>query len=606
MNIEFEEEMIVPKSISPVIPATKGISVIINHYVKNNILNKRVEALGKEAIVYNGYSNVVANKYTTEFDIINALFVTFTPKTPEDYLCLIGTNQIDFYAISDQMYCPLTLPFKISQAHPCNFGLILERCSLPGEFGNPPGAAQLFSLTHPYNEILPILCQFKGDSQCHYTFRDRRIGIVPKGITANWNANYSGQNDFVMCYDYDERINHIFIIRKCTKDERLAAKNDLGVLNSSALMHTPNSVQSFYSPNFFNRRFAANAQRNQSPINSMLFANTSNYSNPRTQQNNSMNTANSSNASFLPPSKHTPITRRITRSMAAVEKINFSNNSQGSSVPSSTAPEKTPPLLHRSLERNATINRIRLKQKLAGTSTGAGASNIYHTPRHAASFSAVDIDDLLSFGGREEDDEPPSSLDMAVEFCLEWMWSEPIHHIEESTRSESSSSVGTEKVANKLETLRVSSSASSSHSDEIANKTDVSRMASTFFISKIAFSIQERCIIYHIPNDRRIRVVCMLLTSGKDFPIILDISPTYIRGNTAVPFLHSPYFMAVDTFSFSDSFSTASSISLYTGSFKIANISLNMGLGPMLRLLPGGLCPLNFHNLYEVQVGHSE
>jgi hypothetical protein len=81
------------------------------------------------------------------------------------------------------------------------------------------------------------------------------------------------------------------------------------------------------------------------------------------------------------------------------------------------------------------------------------------------------MDDLLSFGGKENDDDPPASLDMAVEFCLEWLWSEPLPQEESSTRSGSSSSVGTEKMANKMETLRVSSSASS-HSDEAANKGD--------------------------------------------------------------------------------------------------------------------------------------
>jgi len=122
---------------------------------------------------------------------------------------------------------------------------------------------------------------------------------------------------------------------------------------------------------------------------------------------------------------------------------------------------------------------MRLKQKLAMAasqgSTGGHSNNIFHTPRHAASFTTnLDMDDLLSFGGKEEDDDPPPSLDMAVEFCLEWIWSEPPPPCpttmmeESSTRSASTSSVGTEKVANKLETLRVSSS-TSSHSDEIGN-----------------------------------------------------------------------------------------------------------------------------------------
>lgn len=95
-----------------------------------------------------------------------------------------------------------------------------------------------------------------GDSDCHYAFRSKRIAVVSKDIAANWTASFSGPIDFLMCYDFDERRNHLFLIRKCTKEERIAAKNDLGVLNSSALMHTPSTVRSFYSPNFFNRRFA--------------------------------------------------------------------------------------------------------------------------------------------------------------------------------------------------------------------------------------------------------------------------------------------------------------------------------------------------------------
>ena len=82
------------------------------------------------------------------------------------------------------------------------------------------------------------------------------MAVIPKEIAANWCSSFFGPIDLLMCYDIDERRNNLFLIRKCTKEERLAAKNDLGVLNSSALMHTPSTVRSFYSPNFFNRRFA--------------------------------------------------------------------------------------------------------------------------------------------------------------------------------------------------------------------------------------------------------------------------------------------------------------------------------------------------------------
>nr|CAD2207326.1 unnamed protein product [Meloidogyne enterolobii] len=164
MSIDLDVEMIVPQQSEQSVPEFKDVSVIVNHFVKNGGLIKRVEALGREAAVFIGAGNEIENRYKTEFDILNAFFVTFTPKTPEDYLCLIGNDQIDFYSqdANCRTCCPIALPFKICSAHPCSFGIILERSSFPGEHGNLPGAAQLFSLTHPYNEIMPILCKFKG------------------------------------------------------------------------------------------------------------------------------------------------------------------------------------------------------------------------------------------------------------------------------------------------------------------------------------------------------------------------------------------------------------------------------------------------------------
>jgi hypothetical protein len=379
MSIDLDVEMILPIQSESSIPFFKDVSVIVNHFVKNGVVLKRVEALGKEAIVFNGMGNEIINKFKTEFNILNAFFITFTPKTPENYLCLIGDDQIDFYSQDEnyEMCCPIALPFKICRAHLCSFGIILERSSFPGEHGNPPGAAQLFSLTHPYNEIMPILCKFKGDADCHYTFRSKRMAVVSKDIAANWDSSFSGPIDLLMCYDFDERTNNIFLIRKCTKEERLAAKNDLGVLNSSALMHTPSTIRSFYSPNFFNRRFAENRlaticllnpQKNctdihlhQSPascFNNILFAN----SNGSSHVHHLSQTSATSSMPNTAPSK-TPITRRITRSMAAAAATGeYSNPSFSiggiSSLPSSTADKSIS--FHRSLEHNAALNRMRL------------------------------------------------------------------------------------------------------------------------------------------------------------------------------------------------------------------------------------------------------
>jgi hypothetical protein len=39
--------------------------------VKNGVLVKRVEAFGKEAIVFDTNTNEIINKYETDFEIIN-------------------------------------------------------------------------------------------------------------------------------------------------------------------------------------------------------------------------------------------------------------------------------------------------------------------------------------------------------------------------------------------------------------------------------------------------------------------------------------------------------------------------------------------------------
>uniref|UniRef100_A0A183C3D7 Anaphase-promoting complex subunit 1 n=1 Tax=Globodera pallida TaxID=36090 RepID=A0A183C3D7_GLOPA len=524
MFIDEKKMMIVPKTTKTLSPAFKGYHVIVNHFVKNGVLVKRVEAFGREAVVFHG------------------------PKTPEDYLCLIGSTQIDFYALADGMYCSLALPFKICQANSVSFGLLLERNSLPGEFGSSPCAAQLFSLTHPYNEIFPILCKFKDDSHCHYTFRD----------------------------------------------ERMAAKSDFGVMNSSALLHTPSSMQSFYSPNFFNRRFIENQligatnAHHYSPsvaINPITFSNNTSLNQPKYHQQNLANTSNGASVVGF-ASKVTPVRRYYTRSIAAAERLAFGLNSNTFSAifsqPSTT--EKSPAL--RSLEHSATLNRMKLKQKLAMVASG---SSLY-TPRQ------VDMSDLLSFGERDEDgDDPPASLDMAVEFCLHWLWAESP---DESAASGFASSLGTEKVASKLERLRVSSSASS-HSEDKMN-----RMASTFFISRNLFDKNDRYIVFHVPHERRVRILRLSFGKGNrnmsfiHTPILSysaqssATAAALIRGSAAVPFLHASYFMVLESLNLSeDQFCLPPSVALYHGHHKLAMIALNIGPNAhLLRLLPAGRC----------------
>ncbi|CAK5058766.1 unnamed protein product [Meloidogyne enterolobii] len=74
MSIDLDVEMIVPQQSEQSVPEFKDVSVIVNHFVKNGGLIKRVEALGREAAVFNGTGNEIENRYKTEFDILNVRF----------------------------------------------------------------------------------------------------------------------------------------------------------------------------------------------------------------------------------------------------------------------------------------------------------------------------------------------------------------------------------------------------------------------------------------------------------------------------------------------------------------------------------------------------
>lgn len=60
--------------------------MIVNHFVKDRVLVKRVEACGREAIVFHGSSDKISKRYTTDFEIINVIL----------YLLIICNEKHDF------------------------------------------------------------------------------------------------------------------------------------------------------------------------------------------------------------------------------------------------------------------------------------------------------------------------------------------------------------------------------------------------------------------------------------------------------------------------------------------------------------------------------
>uniref|UniRef100_A0A915D2V7 Anaphase-promoting complex subunit 1 n=1 Tax=Ditylenchus dipsaci TaxID=166011 RepID=A0A915D2V7_9BILA len=376
-------------------------SQFTNYFIKNGTCLERVEASGHDAVILRRNTGIVLRRYSLEFEIINALYVTFTPNTPEDYLCLVGESRINFYALADDQLCSLALPFKICSAHQCSFGLLLERDCFSELRVNLLESAQLFSLTHPYNEMFPVLCKFQEDEHCHYAFRHRRICIMPK------DSDRDATDETIKGYDLEKKIISVFRVRECSKEERNAAKTDLcagpngGIFNST--MNTPMSMQSFYSPNFFNRRFAEQQHVSMvgtgfSPVSGT--GHSSSLGRSPFFANQSPNVISGSTVTRVTPLRRS---LRIRSMAAAAHSENLALASSLSNTGSLISTIDKPSALRKSLGMNllqqATLNYVR-QRGLSGTPT--------RLPFNAEHF--------LSFGQNDG-----TSLNCAVEYCLEWV-----------------------------------------------------------------------------------------------------------------------------------------------------------------------------------------
>ncbi|GMR35218.1 hypothetical protein PMAYCL1PPCAC_05413, partial [Pristionchus mayeri] len=115
--------------------------------------------------------------YRTEFDIRKAFWHRFpcagtaglgNGEAGDDRLeclCLVGDEAIDMYATLDDHYYSCNVPFKITGVHQSSHGLLLERAQRDKKLFTPPPdffMPRLFSLSHPYDEALPVLCSQKG------------------------------------------------------------------------------------------------------------------------------------------------------------------------------------------------------------------------------------------------------------------------------------------------------------------------------------------------------------------------------------------------------------------------------------------------------------
>lgn len=72
-------------------------------------------------------------------------------------------------------------------------------------------------MSHPYSELLPVLCRLKGEENKPFIFMRRKIQLVPSTVESN----------LVLGYDVDENVNYLFFVRHCTKNEKQMARENL-------------------------------------------------------------------------------------------------------------------------------------------------------------------------------------------------------------------------------------------------------------------------------------------------------------------------------------------------------------------------------------------
>ncbi|KAF8362983.1 apc-17, partial [Pristionchus pacificus] len=154
--------------------------------------------------------------YRTEFDIKQAFWHTFPASATAglsngdagdtlECVCLVGEDTIDMYATIDDHHYTCSVPFKITGVHQSSQGLLLERAQRDKKLFTPPPdffMPRLFSLSHPYDEALPVLCSQRGQSRLVYCWEgDTEVEVV------------GTDRDLVLVFDPTAKTHRLYAIR---------------------------------------------------------------------------------------------------------------------------------------------------------------------------------------------------------------------------------------------------------------------------------------------------------------------------------------------------------------------------------------------------------
>ncbi|CAF3428235.1 unnamed protein product [Rotaria socialis] len=118
----------------------------------------------------------------------------------------------------DSGYTKVALPFSVSKVWPFRNGLVIERQS------NDHYLPNLFSLSHPLDEVKPVISRHHGD---WFYSSDKHVYIT---------AGLAIDEQLLLRFDEIDRVHSLWLLRKCTDEDRHQATNmTLPTMNESQL-----------------------------------------------------------------------------------------------------------------------------------------------------------------------------------------------------------------------------------------------------------------------------------------------------------------------------------------------------------------------------------
>ncbi|VDN06077.1 unnamed protein product [Thelazia callipaeda] len=179
-NLEDEyKNMIIADLLMPVLSDINGYRI---HYRSLPKGGGEKLVIQEDSVTIEEYpSGVVRRRLTADFPLLDAFWCEF-PKTSDDDrplhgVCLIGHKKLIFAPSNDWILYTITLPFTVKRVLRAAIGLVLQRA--PPLLSLTPNFPHLFSLSHPYCELLPIICKNKdGDDSPHYLWDNAEILLL--------------------------------------------------------------------------------------------------------------------------------------------------------------------------------------------------------------------------------------------------------------------------------------------------------------------------------------------------------------------------------------------------------------------------------------------